>query len=124
MVRVALALCALLVGSTPSFAQEQAEKRPALLIPLYAAHFALQGADVHSTMQALKQGYAEANPLFRDGDPAKMIGVKLAAGTAAIVLTEKLWKRHRAIAVGAMIAGNGALAVIAARNYQIASRAR
>src|SRR5215212_5805514 len=102
MVRVAFAVLTVLVVSTPSFAQERDAKRPILLIPLYAANVALHGADVHSTLRALRQGHNEGNPLFRDGATGKMIGAKIAASATTIVISEKLWKRHRVLAVGTM----------------------
>jgi hypothetical protein len=120
MVR-SIALLAVLFASTAAYAQQD-DRRPALLLPLYASHIALQAADVHSTMLALKAGHVEGNPVMRGLSPAGMVGVKVAATAGVIVLTERLWKRHRIAAVSLMLVGNGALAVIAARNYQIARR--
>ena len=124
MVRVAAFVLTLIAIASPSFAQEPQEKRPALLIPLYTVNVALQGADVHSTMQALKLGNREGNPLFREGVSGKMVGAKLAASATTILVSEKLWKRHRMGAVSVMLVSNAALAFIAARNYDIANRSR
>ena len=121
MVR-SLALAVTLLTSTAAIAQDAAPARPALLIPMYATQIALQGADVHSTMQALKAGHREANPLFRDGVSRKMIGTKIAVTSGMIVASEVLWRRNRVAAVATMIASNAAIALVAAHNYKLAQR--
>jgi hypothetical protein len=88
-------------------------------MPLYAGHIALHGADLHSTFRALDNGFVEGNPLLRDGNRAKMIGAKLVAGTTAIFITEKLWKRNRAAAIGVMLVSNTALSLVVAHNYRL-----
>ena len=124
MVRLAAFVLTLIAIASPSFAQVQQENRPALLIPLYIGNVALHGADVHSTMQAMKLGHREGNPLFRDGVSRTMVGAKLAGCALTILVAEKLSKRHRVGAVSVMLVSNAALAFIAARNYEIANRSR
>ena len=118
MVALSLVLCSTL----PASAQTAPPRRPALLIPLYMSHVALQGADLHSTFSALNRGHLEANPLFRDGDRSKMIGAKIAVATIPVLVAEKLWKKNRAAALAVMLATNAALSVAVANNYRLAQR--
>jgi hypothetical protein len=119
-IRIAvLSLATLLAAVSPVAAQDEAPKRPALLMPLYAGHIALQGADLHSTFSALDHGLVEGNPLLRDGNRAKMIGAKLAASTTAIFITEKLWKKNRVAAISVMLVSNTALSLVVANNYRL-----
>jgi len=100
-------------------------ERPRALIPLYASLGVLQGLDIHSTRKALGNGTGrEANPLMRavTGNGAAFVAVK-AAGSAAIVwAAERLWKRSPKTAVFLTAAANTLLAVVVARNYQIAGK--
>ena len=117
-----LTIAVTLLTSTAALAQDTPRTRPALLIPMYATQIALQGADVHSTMQALKVGNRELNPLFREGVSGKMIGAKIAVSSGMIVASEVLWRRNRVAAVATMIAANAAMALVAANNYKLAQR--
>ena len=122
MVRLLGALILGLFTAAAASAQSPEQKRPALLVPLYASQAVLNGLDVHSTMLALRSGKVEGNPVLRGLTPTQMLGMKAATSTATILITEKLWKRHRAAAVGLMLASNATLAVVAARNYRLAER--
>ena len=51
--------------------------------------------DLHSTFSALDRGFVEGNPVLGDGNRVKLVGAKLAASTAAIFISEKLWKSRR-----------------------------
>lgn len=122
-----IVLVAALLTSTTAFAQEAAQndepqKRPALLIPLYLTNIAVNAADVHSTIMALKAGGVEANPILNGMDSAQLITMKVISVGTGIMLAEKLWKRHRVAAVTVMIISNTAVGVIAARNYHLAAR--
>lgn len=97
-----------------------AKGRPRMLMPLYAMQFTLNGLDVHSTMQALKAGHREANPLFADGSARKMIGAKLASSALSVFAAEKLWKKNRVAAVLMMASVNAGLTVVVANNYRVA----
>jgi hypothetical protein len=126
MVRSLGALMIVLLTAAGASAQSPArapeQKRPSLLVPLYASQAVLNGLDVHSTMTALRAGNVEGNPVMRGLTPKQMLGMKAASSASTILITEKLWRRHRAAAVGLMVASNVSLAVIAARNYRIAER--
>jgi hypothetical protein len=105
-------------------AQTDPPGRPGLLMPLYAGHIALHGADLHSTFTALDRGLREANPLFSDGNRFRMVGAKVAISAVSIIATEKLRKRNPAAAVGLMVAANTGLTYLVARNYRLAASAR
>jgi len=60
--------------------------------------------------------------MMRGLTPRQMLGVKIAASTAVVLFADRLSGRHRAAAIAVMIAGNSALAVVAANNYRLARR--
>jgi hypothetical protein len=93
-------------------------KRPVVLPVLYVSLAALQVHDGYATAVGLSRGAEESNPLMRGiaGQPVVFWTVKTAATAGAIWTAERLWKRHRAAAVVAMIAVNGVMASVAARN--------
>jgi len=96
-------------------------KRPPALLPLYGSLAMLQALDIHSTGRALSTGnYREANPLMSGvvGNKAAFVAVKVAATTSMIVLTEKLWKKHRVGAVVFAVAANAAMAIVVGHNYR------
>ena len=93
--------------------------RPPGLVAMYAGFATLQALDAHSTLQAVRSGYQESNPvvgLFSQS-PAAMYAFKAATTTATILVVEKLRKRHRGAAIGLMVAANVGYAMIVAHNY-------
>ncbi len=101
-------------------APAEPESRPPGLLALYAGFATLQALDAHSTVQAMRSGYEESNPLVApfSGTPAAMYAFKAATTTVTILLVEKLRRRHRGAAIGFMIAANVAYASIVAYNYR------
>ncbi len=96
-------------------------RRPAALLPLYGAFGALQVVDLVTTRRALDGGTArEGNPVMAPfaGNLRASIALKAASTTATILLTEHLWKKDRAAAVGLMAALGSAYAVIAVHNLR------
>src|SRR5262245_31110920 len=96
-----------------------AQKRPAVLAPLYVSYCALQASDVATTMTALKRGTGrEGNPIMGPvvGNPAAFVAVKAGTTAATIWLTERLWKRHRVAAIATMIGMNAAMGVVVSHN--------
>jgi Domain of unknown function (DUF5658) len=95
-------------------------RRPSLLVPLYITFGALQAMDAHSTMQALRGGAREQNPIVepfgRNG--AALFAIKSATTVGTIVLAEKLRQRHPVKAMVMMTAVNVAYAAIVAANYR------
>jgi hypothetical protein len=95
--------------------------RPPALAPLYASFVTLQALDAHSTIRAAQVGAEERNPLLAPfvDRPMAVVALKAATTTGAILLTEKLWRRHRVAAIALMIGINGAYAAIVANNYRV-----
>jgi hypothetical protein len=116
-----LALALLLLMPTRAFAQERLAAAPSTkpLVPLYVSLGVLQALDAHSTMQALKTGGVEANPLMRGvaNQPAALFAVKAGGAASTIWLTHKLAKRSRTGAFIVMTAVNSAYAMVVAHNY-------
>ncbi|HXE79327.1 MAG TPA: DUF5658 family protein [Vicinamibacterales bacterium] len=94
--------------------------RPAALVPLYASFAALQALDAQTTIAGLRRGHTEANPVLAPvaGRPALLIGAKSAIAVGTIVVSEKLWRRHRTAAVALMVAVNAAHAAVVVHNYR------
>jgi hypothetical protein len=89
---------------------------------MYGSLAALQGYDVYSTLRAVKQGGAEANPLMAGivRRPAAFLAIKSAATVATICMAERLWRKHRrGSAVVLMVVTNGMMAVVAAHNASV-----
>jgi hypothetical protein len=95
--------------------------RPALLPGLYAGFVALQGFDIYSTTNAIRQGASEANPVMKGvvGNPALFWSVKAAATVAPMLAAERLWKHNKAGAIAVMVVSNGVMAAVAAHNASV-----
>jgi len=100
--------------------------RPLALPPLYATFIALQGLDVHSTLEGIHSGKAvEANPMLADmaASPAMLIAFKAGTTAAVIALCEQLRRNHHGTAaVFVMIGLNSAYAAVVAHNYEVVRR--
>src|SRR5438552_1761183 len=84
--------------------------RPAMLMPLYLGNVALQTYDGYSTLRGGRQGLPEGNPLVGElaMRPAAFWAIKAASTATSILLTERLWRNHKAKqAVVVMIITNG-----------------
>ena len=94
--------------------------RPGVLPALYVSFGALQALDAHSTLRALDRGQAEGNPVMRGivSQPAAVVGLKAATTAGTILLTEKLWRRHRTAAIVLMVAVNAGYLAIVTHNYR------
>lgn len=102
-------------------------RRPAALVPLYAAFAALQAYDVHSTIKALGSGAAEANPVMRGlaKNRAALISIKGAVTVSSIFVAERLWRaNHRKAAVALMVVTAGMMAIVAANNARVLRQLR
>ncbi len=104
-----------------SLAPLPSQVRPLALPPLYASFVSLQLLDAHSTISATRSGAEERNPIVAPlvQSPVAVIALKAATTTGAILLTERLWRRHRVAAIALMIGVNGAYAAIVAHNYRV-----
>ena len=95
---------------------------PESITSLYVANATLQGLDAITTIQALGDGRAEANPLLRNGNRPLIIGAKIAATTVSIYLAKKLWRQNRKAAVFSMILTNTLMSMVVANNSEILER--
>ena len=78
------------------------------------------GVDTVSTLEALKRGGREANPVVATfaSHVGAFYGPKVATTAGTIWAAEKLWKRNHAAAIGTMLAVNVGYAWVAHHNYQ------
>ena len=97
-----------------------------VLASLQAATVVTQMLDVHSTMQAMKLGAVEANPMMGGlvQNRAAFIGVKAAMGAGLVFVTHKLAKDNKVAAIAASVAINSAYLMIARHNYRVAAGLR
>ena len=95
---------------------------PESITSLYVANATLQGLDAITTIQALGDGHAEANPLLKSGNRPLIVGAKVAATTASIYLAKKLWRQNRKAAVFSMILTNTLMSMVVANNSEILER--
>jgi hypothetical protein len=93
-----------------------------LLPSLYVSLAALNAFDAYSTTKGVAGGAVEGNPMMRAvaGRPAALWAVKGGATAGAVYLAERLWKNdHKVGAVVVMLATNGMMATVAARNSSV-----
>jgi hypothetical protein len=108
----------------PVFVRESltTRPRPRLLVPLYVSFGALQIADAHSTLRAIRAGAGEQNPVFRStvDRPAAFVAVKASMAASTILLTEQFRASHPTGALVLMAALNSVYATLVTHNYQAA----
>jgi hypothetical protein len=93
-----------------------------VLPALYVSLAGLQAYDGYSTIRGLRQGAVETNGIVKGvaGNPAAMWAMKAGVTTASVVIAERLWKQNRrTAAIVTMVATNGLMAVVAARNAAV-----
>lgn len=92
------------------------------MMPFYASTAVLQMLDVRSTMQVVKLGGGEGNPVLQGlvGHPAMFMGVKAAVAAASIYSAYRLAKHSRLGAIATMVGVNSVYAMVVAHNYQLA----
>jgi hypothetical protein len=91
------------------------------LIPLYIGYAALQAADAHSTLRAIKAGAREKNPILRDiaHRPVILIPLKVGTSIATVYLVKRLRKTNPMAATTLMVSLNVAYALIVQHNYRV-----
>ncbi len=98
------------------------QSRGGMLSSLYASFVGLQAYDALSTSHGLSRGAAEGNPLMgtiAHNTPSLFV-VKGAATAASIYVAERLWKQNRkGRAIALMVAANGFMFAVAARNAAV-----
>jgi hypothetical protein len=96
------------------------------MLPFYASTAVLQVLDVRSTLQVVKLGGGEGNPVLQGlvGHPAMFMGVKAAIAASSIYAAHKLAKHNRFGAIATMAGLNSVYAMVVAHNYQLARSMR
>lgn len=96
-------------------------RRPIALPALYVSLAALQVFDGYSTTSGLSRGAQEANPMMQGpaGNKAAFWALKAGSTAASIWLAERMWKTNRVGAIVTMVAVNGVMATVAARNASV-----
>jgi len=96
------------------------------LLPLYASTALLQILDVHSTMQVLKQGGGEGNPMLQGlvQHQAAFIATKAAIGAATMYAASRIAKRNKIGAIITLVGINSVYAFVVSHNYKLAHELR
>jgi hypothetical protein len=94
----------------------------ATMAPFYATTAVLQIMDVRSTLQVIKLGGAEANPMLKSvvSHPAVFVGVKAAIAALSIYSANKMAKHNKVGAIVTMVAMNSAYAWVVSHNMTLA----
>jgi len=101
--------------------------RPMALPALYGTLVGLQMFDVYSTVNGIRRGATEGNPIVGGlaGNPAAFWSLKAASTGASIYFAEKLWKSgRRGQAIAVMLASNAVMSAVAARNASVLKATR
>jgi len=96
--------------------------RGAVLPAMYGMLAGLNAYDGWSTVKAVRLGATETNPAVAGvaSNAPAMWAVKAGATMASIYAAERLWRRNRRTeAIITMVAVNGAMAMVAARNASV-----
>jgi Domain of unknown function (DUF5658) len=98
----------------------------ATMAPFYATTAILQILDVRSTLQVVKLGGGEGNPLLQGivAHPALFIGVKAAIAAASVYSANRLAKHNKIGAIATMVALNSVYLMVVEHNYQVARSMR
>jgi hypothetical protein len=96
------------------------------LLPLYASTAMLQFLDVRSTLNVIKLGGGEGNPVLKGlvSHPAMFVGFKAAIAAATIYSAHKMAKHSKIGAIATMVALNSVYAMVVEHNYQLAQTLR
>jgi hypothetical protein len=110
----------------PQFRPVSNPDRSPLLLSLYASTAITQALDVHSTLQALKMGATEANPLVANivDNRGAFIATKMAVAAGTIFAARQIAKKNKAMAVVSLVAINSVYAYVVNHNYKVARRLR
>lgn len=107
---------------------EKVEKRPRVLPALYVGLAGFQAYDAYSTIRGVGQGVGrETNPLVGGlaSQPVAFWSLKAISTATSIYYAEQLWRQHhRGKAIAMMVAANGMMAFVSARNASVLSSAR
>src|SRR5262245_48979569 len=106
---------------------ERAPRRPIVLPGLYAGYITLQALDTSYTLRTVPSLAREVNPLLKHVTkyPPAFVALKAGLTVGAILNAERLWKDdHRVAAIVWMVASNGLMAAVVARNASVLRQAQ
>jgi hypothetical protein len=111
---------------TPRVSFSEGSSHFRIMTPMYAATATLQLLDMHSTLQVVRQGGGEANPLLQGvvAHPAAFAAVKAGIAAGMIYSASRMARHNKLAAVLTMAAMNSVYAVVVAHNYQLARSMR
>ena|SRR5579864_5049895 len=96
--------------------------RGSVLPALYGSYAALQAYDAYTTLSGVRRGAQEGNAVVSGvaANSAAVWGLKAGVTLSSVMISERLWKQHhRGQAIGVMLAANGIMAGVAARNAAV-----
>lgn len=121
MTRLALMLSVLLVAPSAS-----AQERTPLLHALYGNAVTLQGLDAYLTLRAVQtRDFQETNGLMAPmvERPIAWLAMKAATSIATVQVADHLWMSGRKkTAIATLIATNGLMSIVVARNAALLRR--
>jgi hypothetical protein len=101
---------------------QRRDPRRAVLSSLDVLAAVVQGYDGVLTLQVVRAGGVESNPLLKPvaSQQGAMMAVKVAAAISTVVGTEVLWRNdHRIGAIVASVLANSAMLMVARHNAQV-----
>jgi Domain of unknown function (DUF5658) len=92
-----------------------------LMLPFHVSTVLLQALDVQSTLQGLKNGALEGNPLMAGvvNNRAAFIATKAAITAGLVYGTHGLAKRNKFLAIAASVGINAGYAYVVSRNFKV-----
>ena len=96
------------------------------LAGLYATTVVMQVLDVKSTLEVLKSGGAEGNPVMAGivSNKAAFVGVKVAMAASTILAARKMAHCHKIAAIVTLAAINSVYASVVSHNFKLAAQLR
>lgn len=98
------------------------DTRPSVLVPLYVGLAGLQAYDGWATIDGVRGGATETNPLVGGlaSHPVAFWSIKAVSTVASIYGAETLWRtHHRGQAIALLVVANGVMAAVAARDASV-----
>jgi hypothetical protein len=104
----------------------QAERRTNYLMPLYASTAVVQALDVHSTLQLVRVGGGEGNPMLQGlvQHEGAFMAAKAAVAAGTIYAASRIAKHNKLGAIITLVGIDAAYAVVASHNYSLARQMR
>jgi hypothetical protein len=104
----------------------QVERKSNYLVPLYASTALVQVLDIHSTLQLVRVGGGEGNPMLQGlvQHEGAFIAAKAAVAAGSIYAASRIAKHNKVGAIITLVGIDAVYAVVAAHNYSLARQMR